>query len=159
MSVRPRIQRTFVQWLEEHKDRLPCRLIPVSRSDYLLEMKLQWGYSHLTFGLGRNEIDVSVNWQGQCWDIIFNEIAIPLAVRNGYVCSVCRPSERTLFSSREELWKEHLFEPFAAWILKELANANAIVLHQDRLDGSTWAKLTSSEVELDSTIRATINLH
>jgi hypothetical protein len=48
------------------------------------------------------------------------------AKKNGYVCDECPEDDRPVFPSREALWRAEVFEPFLAWVNRELANAVAV---------------------------------
>jgi hypothetical protein len=67
--------------------------------------------------------------------------AHPVRTANGYICRECLPEEGNAFSSREALWKNHLFEPLLEWINDELATAKALGIYATSDRSGTWAKL------------------
>ncbi len=53
------------------------------------------------------------------------------------------PEHRRIFSSREDLWRDHLFEPLLGWVNEDLAPATAIALFESG-GGATWPKLVAT---------------
>jgi len=65
---------------------------------------------------------------------------LPTPAEGGFVCRGCEPAKRAVFSTREALWRAHLFEPFGAWINETLAPAAGLAILR-MPGGSTAAKL------------------
>ena len=140
MTVRPRIQRCFVGWLETARPRLSIQPRVTRRSDRVLQMAFDGLTPAIGANLSRYDIDVWVEWDGDCWDLVFNEYIQVAGRRGAYVCEACPQEARTTYASREALWRDHLFEAFLAWINDILAPASALALYRSDL-GSTWVKL------------------
>ena len=140
MTVRPRIQRCFIGWLETARPRLSIQPRVTRRSDCLLQMAFDGLPPAIGAHLSRFEIDVWVEWDGVGWDLVFNEYIQVAGRRGAYVCEACPPEARTTYASREALWRDHLFEAFLTWINNTLAPASALALYRSDL-GSTWVKL------------------
>ncbi len=53
---------------------------------------------------------------GLRWRAAFDRDSLPIQTndRRGFYCGFC--DERMIFKSREELWADHLFEPFKRWV-------------------------------------------
>ncbi len=140
MAIRPRIQRCFVDWLETARPRLFIQPRVTTRSDHVLEMTFDGLTPAIGANLSRDDIDVWVEWDGTCWDLVFSEYLSVAGRRGAYVCEACPPEVRTIYASREALWRDHLFETFLAWINNTLAKASVLALSRSD-GGSTWVKL------------------
>ena len=69
MTVRPRIQRCFVGWLETARPRLSVQPRVIKRSDHLLRMTFDGITPAIRANLSRYDIDVWVEWDGYCGDL------------------------------------------------------------------------------------------
>jgi hypothetical protein len=49
-----------------------------------------------------------------------------------------------VFPNLDALWRDHLFEPFLAWVNEELAEADAVGLYGSPSDGYTHARLLTT---------------
>ncbi len=145
MTVRPRIQRAFLKWLDESAPRLKQRIIVQRRTDRLICFEFDVGTPLLHGWLDRHEIVVAVDDDETTWDLILNLEAYPERTEAGVVCSLCTDDERRVFASRDELWRDHLFEPLLQWVNETLAPAVAIALFE--YHGMTQAKLVMSSEE------------
>jgi hypothetical protein len=115
------------------------------------------GNPALSAALINSEINVTVEWQGECWDFLLSLDVLPKQTAGGYVCGHCltampsdsrsaatKPEERTIFPSLEALWRDHLFEPFLKWVNEKLATADAVGLYGSPSCGWTHAELISN---------------
>lgn len=143
---RPRIQRAFVHWLRANASRFAvpvkiircqhrCMDIALEHLNPCLEIFLTW------------EIGVGVTWQGTFWDYLTSFEAAPIHTPQGYVCDLCEPEGRDVYTSREALWIDHLFEPFLTWVNEELVPARWLALYGSIDFGATWAKLSQNRQE------------
>jgi hypothetical protein len=90
----------------------------------------------------RGDLEVAVEWEGECWDFLLSEEARPVAIPGGVVCSLCgSEGKHRIFPSVETLWHDHLFRPFEEWISGELASAQVVSLYRTADGGATWARL------------------
>jgi hypothetical protein len=92
--------------------------------------------------LGR-EINVSLTYEGYCWDRLLSPDEPQLArVPGGYACRQCLPEFRKVFPDRHSIYADHLFQPLLEWVNDDLAKAKWL-----RLVGkpakSTWVELTA----------------
>ncbi len=175
-KVRSRAQRAFFAWLNEATPRLkiPLRIekrtdkdvifsfvgIPAAIRGYLTFDYMCWQRSLNTSKkqftvrkISGGEVIISVDWQGQNWDILLCLEVLPVRTTSGYICRECEPEAHEIFPSREALWVDHLFEPLLKWINGELATARAVGIYQTSDKGGTWAKLLHSEVDSESDYR------
>lgn len=141
-KARPRIQRAFLKWLDENQTRFltaPPRL--GKRTDRHLELILP-GLNPVLWISLTWEIDVGVDWQSTCWDLLtcFEFEAIPEPTEGGYRCKLCSPEFQKIFPTREALWIDHEFEPFLEWVNTVLLHARWLALYGEA-DSGTWAKL------------------
>lgn len=137
---RPAFQRFFISWYEEKRSLFPLPLRLLRRTDSRIEMAFK-GIESLVVSLTRDELEVHVFWQGQLWDIIMWLDASTILVPGGYQCIYCE--ERRTFWSREDLWRDHLFEPFLEWVTFDLSKADHVAIYNN-MDGCGWARLISS---------------
>jgi hypothetical protein len=130
MTVRPRIQRAFLAWLGESAPRLKRRIILRRRTDEAIRFEFGVGAPYLHGWLNRREVVVAVNVEEMTWDLILNLEADPERTEGGVACSLCDDDKRRVFASREELWRDHLFERLLQWVNETLAPAVAITLFE-----------------------------
>jgi hypothetical protein len=145
MAIRPRIQCAFLAWLDESAPRLKQRIILRRRTDRVICFEFDVGTPLLHCWLDRHEIVIAVGDNDITWDLILVLEAFPERTEAGVVCSQCAHNERRVFASREDLWRDHLFEPLLRWVNDKLAPAVAIALFE--YDGMTQAKLVTSPEE------------
>jgi len=140
---RPRIQRAFVRWFRENRARfaVPVRLTKITARG--IELNFPSHPDCLSVWLSRSELDVFVEWKGDCWDMLISLDCAPEPVPGGYRCALCTESV-TIWPTREALWCDHLFEPFLTWVNERLAPACWLSLYSlhGRPDDTTWAALT-----------------
>lgn len=119
----PPIQRAFLAWLDEAQPRLSRRVVIRRRTKQAIEFAFDVGAPMLNGWLNGWEITIAVTVTvgGECWDLIYDDYALPTPAEGGFVCRGCEPEARVVFQTREMLWRDHLFEPFGAWINESLA--------------------------------------
>lgn len=140
---RPRIQRAFIRWFEKNRCRfkIPCRITEI-RGDSV-QLKFVNYPDCLSVRMGKNSLDVVVDWRGQCWDML---ISLDLSVNKlpaGYECKFCtmHTGGSTVFPNRDVLWQDHFFEPFLRWVNEQLAYARWLEISTSESGGATWANL------------------
>lgn len=144
-KVRRRIHRAFLKWLQENRHHF---LVPIDikhRTDRTIELSFAGYHPCLSACLSSWCINVPAIWQGQCWDLLCSFESSPSPVTGGYHCLLCSPENRRIFSSRDALWTNEVFEPFLNWVNETLAPANWIVLYDS--EGATTAKLCAVQPE------------
>jgi hypothetical protein len=144
VTVRPRIQREFLIWLNEAEDRLPCQVTRIARTDLALLLRLDVVSPHIFVALARYGIAVGVEWDGECWDYLYDDMVSPQRITGGYVCSYCEPDCREVYASRAELWRSHLFKPWPSWLVGKLNEVEALVLYG--MPGATWGKFGAASL-------------
>lgn len=151
-KVRPRIQRAFIAWYQAHKKEWRRPLSLLSRKDDEMSFTLQGLNPNLCiylhdwkFGNYRDarEFGISVNWQGQCWDVLMSYMILPARSHHGYYHRFTLPDDRQIYSSRETLWAAEMFEPLMNWLNNRFFSVKWLVLYQRcEQDGEvvkTWA--------------------
>ena len=147
MAIRLRIQRCFVGWLDEARPRLAVQPRVTERNDRLLKMTFEGLTPMIGANLSRYDIDVWVAWEdGTCWDLVYSEYIEVAGQLGAHFCKACLPVERTIYASREALWRDHLFELFLSWINNTLAPASALALYKSDLGSTSVTLLREGEV-------------
>jgi len=144
-NARRRIQRAFLKWMQENRHRF---LVPVDirhRTDQCIELDFIGYNSTISAWLSSCGMDIPVNWQGQCWDLLCSFESAPRPVTGGYHCLLYSPDDRQIFSSREALWTTEVFEFFLKWVNETLLPANWVALYD--FGGMTMAKLCTAHPE------------
>lgn len=140
--ARPRIQRAFLEWFAESRCRFAVPLKIVRRSKYGIDLEFAGAQSMIAASLGSRSLDVHFFWKGEYWDdMLWNDISLK-RTGNGYVCNMCEPDERKLYSTREELWRDHMFEVLLRWVNNRLIKSPWIEIYQE--EGCTSAMLRES---------------
>ena len=134
------LQQAFLDWYAVNHTRFA----------YVVQFEVPAG-GHLTLyfgGINRvlyarfslDCISVWVDYQGECWDCVFDVDAAPIPVTGGYICTMCKPETRVVFPDRLTIWVDHLFKPLLKWVNEDLAQSNCLVL--EGAPGWTSARLT-----------------
>jgi hypothetical protein len=84
VKARPRIQRELLRWLSEDRQRFAVPVRIIRRTNRWLEMAFVGANPILSTTLTRWEINVAVEWQGQCWDLVESHEAGAVAGASGY---------------------------------------------------------------------------
>jgi hypothetical protein len=151
---RPRIQRTFIHWLEKNQSRF---MVPV-RIKRITAERVDMDFVGVTQLIGATlyhwggatprcyeEITVPVNWDGTHWDLLLWLDAAPVKSGDGYVCRSCEMERQAVFQDRESLWQDHLFEPFLNWVNTSLAPAKWLELGGSDDRGCTYATILTEK--------------
>jgi len=92
---------------------------------------------HLYAALLESEIAVYAAVEGEVWDLLVSlDLVVPERAEGGWVCRHCvRGVPYTgitpkLYTSREDVWREHLFEEFLAWVNEKLARADTLAFYR-----------------------------
>ena len=141
MKARAGIQREWLRWLSENRQRFAVPIRITRRTDRGIEMAFVGANPILSAILTRWEINIAVEWQGECWDLVESHEAYARSSTSGYFCFLCIPEARVFYPSREALWREHLFETFLEWVNDRLLKARWIGIYGSRELGVTWVKL------------------
>jgi hypothetical protein len=147
VKVRPRIQREFLHWLSENRQRFAVPVRITRRTDRWIEMAFVGANPILSAILTRWQINIAVEWEGECWDLVESHEAGAVRSASGYFCTLCVPEARVFYPSREALWRDHLFETFLEWVNDKLLKARWIGVYGSPEIGVTWVKLLTDRPE------------
>ena len=136
-----KIQRAFLSWLEENRDRFAVEIRLGARTDEVQEFSFAGINRAIEGALTSDEINVYAIHDNDCWDILLSVDAEPKRAHGGgFFCERCLTDARRAFADRPALWADHLFDPLLEWVNEDLARAKWLAL-----DGSpgwaTWARL------------------
>lgn len=135
--ARKRIQRAFHAWLFERRSTLPLQLVVAESSHNVVRCRIQGVCSNISIVL-TYDLSIVVERNGEFWDMLSSFECIPEHADGGYVCALCVEDHPVFYPSREQFWRERLFEPMASW-LGRLALARWLLLYE--IDGMAWARL------------------
>lgn len=135
MKARAGIQREWLHWLSENRQRFAVPICITRRTDRGIEMAFVGANPILSAILTRWEINIAVG------DLVESHEAYARSSTSGYFCFLCIPEARVLYPSREALWREHLFETFLEWVNDRLLKSRWIGIYGSRELGVTWVKL------------------
>ncbi len=129
-KVRRTIHRDFIRWYTQHASEFEVPLKFLKRTDTALDMSFEGLNDLVVISLNSNnhEIGVYLQLDGD-WlnSLIFFE-SYPKKVTDGYICSLCLPEAKKLYTSREAIWLDHLYEPFLNWVNEILIPAQWIII-------------------------------
>lgn len=136
-KMRRCIQKIFVDWQAKQSEQFLVPLHYLKRTDRCLEISFRGLNPALSIFLTW-EIGVCVDWECECLDCLVYFEAYPQHDTNGYHCGLCIDEYAQItYPSREDLWQEHLFQPFLAWFKP----ARYLGLYRTDDKGCTWVKL------------------
>ena len=134
------LQGAFITWHATNKDRF---LIPVSvkmRHDRSLTILLHGVNPIIKISLDDRDLVAATELQGRCIDLLFSFESCPTKLAGGrYCCELCTDEPQRVFESLEDLWIDHLFEPFLEWVNETLVPSPWLSLND--VGGATYAKL------------------
>ena len=136
---RPHFQRAFISWLRANDSRfeVPVRVDGVNTKGVTLCFP---NFADcLAVWLTHSELSVSVEWQGECWDLLISLDVCPQFDNGVYRCGFCTQSSQA-WPNLEALWLDHLYEPFLLWVNEKLATAQNLTIHGSER-GVSWATL------------------
>lgn len=143
---------SFLRWHDGSKERFAIPLAGMRRHRRGISVGFALPRGGLSMTLSGDELVLLVDnplSPGDVWDLLMEFDAAPTAVQDGWVCQRCidntdpdKPIPR-VYPSRDALLRDHVFEPFLAWVNESLAKAEAIGLYEEH--GGTWAKLLPLE--------------
>jgi hypothetical protein len=137
---RRRFHKAFFTWYAANEDGFVIKLELLKRTDRSLEIGFCNIKRVVTAYVGDGDISIPINWHDTNWDIIQWFEGSPRRFQGGYVCDLCPEDNRPVYSSREEIWRIEVFEPFLTWVNDDLAKAETVSV--SGTPGSmTWARL------------------
>lgn len=137
----PKFQKAFFRWFASNHCRfsIPVRLKPLKGAKVQIEFNNHPECLRIT--ASRSNLGVWVYWNGEAWDGLLELDVYPIKNRDGdgYSCRLCLDHTEN-WSSLEELWANHLFEPFLRWVNNDFAKAASLRLFGE-CNSSTWVSL------------------
>jgi hypothetical protein len=146
LRCRRPLHNDFFQWYATNEDRFSIRLELLRHTGGCLDIGFRGINPILTAHLSDDEITVSVVSEGTYWDTILDLDSLPKPARGGYVCDFCLEEHQRVFPSLEDLWRDHLFEPFLDWVNDDLAKAEGLFI-SGTPDWVGWARLVKGTGE------------
>ncbi len=143
---------SFLRWHEESKERFAIPLVGMRRCRRGISMRFSLPNGGLSMTLFGNELIVRADnpfVPFDVWDLLLEFDAAPKALQDGWMCQRCIANTDpdkpipTVYPSRDALLRDHVFEPFLAWVNESLAKAEAIGFYEKC--GGAWAKLLPLE--------------
>jgi len=143
-----RFQRAFFRWFDINRSRfvVPVRLKALKGSQVKIEFANHPECMRIT--ANDSNLCVWVDWNEKSWDGLLDLDVLPVRTRNGLLCRLCEDKE-VRWNSLEELWADHLFEPFLNWVNNDFATAKSLRLFGE-CKSSTWASLCKFPLPDDS---------
>jgi hypothetical protein len=136
------LTKVLFGWLETAALVVPINVQPSRHADQRIVLSFEGITPAIGAFLTCWELSVFVDWQGRNWDTLLSlDVKPRRRARGGYTCECCQRRDRRVFPSLDALWRDHLFEPFGAWVNGELAVADTIGLTGSPSVGYTHAKL------------------
>jgi hypothetical protein len=144
-SVRPRLQRAFLSWLHENRERFQIPVQVIGRTDQCIDLGLPGISKAISVYLNRREFCVMVKRDDEYFDFLVNDdVCPPRKVQGGYVCDWEEDKEQhQVFPTPEALWGDHIFEAFLGWVNERLASARWIRLYK------TWGMFGADLIQTD----------
>lgn len=100
---------------------------------------------HLSAYLTRTGVSVAAEWDFDVWDYVFSQDVSPeQGPAGGWRCGFCPEHDASEYLTIEQLWADHLFEPFLTCAENQVAEANAMYLC-DYERGAKWAVLSPED--------------
>lgn len=146
-KVRPRIQRAFLNWLLQNRQRFKIPVEIASRTDRKIELLFIGLHPAFSVCLNSRGFDISINWQGLTWDVLYSIEVMPSPTVGGYHCKWYYPEYQQVYISLEALWENEVFELLLKIINEELATAKWLALFLLSPCTSSWAELHSKRPE------------
>lgn len=143
------ILKTFGCWLRQNRRRFRFQPVIVKRLKNCIQLRFKGISQKIQCVITQHCADIYVSHQGECWDILIDFGVAERKSSAGYYCELCEPDTRGFFSTREELWIEHCFEPLLEWVNGSFDNSHWVYLLATK--GATWAEIKGKDdVKVDS---------
>lgn len=132
--------RAFEAWHDDPATRPPLPIIAIQIDDDRIDLQIKTRRNVLRGHLRPDDITIAAEYGGETWDLLFTLDVYPEPVAGGVVCMICEESDRRLFPTVEELWRDHLFDPFGKWIAEKVVGAGVLAFYKLDGGGATWAE-------------------
>lgn len=145
-----RFQRAFFHWFKANHTRFSIYVSLKPLKGARVKIEFANHPESLRITANASTLGVWAYWNGEPWDRLLDLDVIPVKMRDGvgFSCRLCQDQTIT-WSTLEELWANHLFDPFLKWVNKDFANAKTLRLFGE-CKSTTWANLSSYSLPDDS---------
>ena len=134
-------REAFDQWLSKNQEFFQHPPVIVKNGKNYFTMSFQGINSAIGCIITSYDYSISVNYKGECWDLIDDEYLIERQTPSGqYFCEACKPKKRKIFPTRFALWEDHIFKPILSWATDNLLGTKWLCLFQYG-KGGTAAKI------------------
>ena len=140
-KVRSRIQRAFLNWLLQNRQRFKMPVEIARRTDRKIELLFIGLHPAFSVCLNSRGFDISINLQGLTWDALYSIEVMPSPTEGGYHCKWYYPEFQQVYISREALWANEGFELLLKIVNEKLAPAKWLALFLFSPCTSSWAEL------------------
>lgn len=147
-KVRPKFQRVFIRWLQDSHRKFAIPLRFIRRTDKQIEIGFVGISSHISVHVSSSELSVCVVMNGAFLDFLLDIDLVLKRCALGYYCELCEQTQREYFTTREDAWQKHQFEPLLVWVNEKLASARWLRICSADC-GSSWASLIFDESDFE----------
>lgn len=129
IKSRRRFHKAFIRWATGNQARFDIPLFIKKRTDALIEIEFGGVTDNIAAQVNTIGIVVIARHDHKLWDILIEFEAYIKKSDSGYICEWCWENPNNIetdlksFASRDELWRDHIFEPLLEWINTKLAKA------------------------------------
>lgn len=90
------------------------------------------------------EVNILVNYRDRNWDMLLSIEVDEVRKGSYFTCRwCCLEGEKKYFPSRYQLYADHLWEPFFAWVKKNICPDKKVSIFAVSDCGSSWAEVGS----------------
>jgi len=139
-----RLLRAYEAWYASHGHEVPFAL-RAAQDRRGIELTPGGVNPALGIFMRPTGLDVTVSWQGECWDLLLSVDLEAKSTGTGWHCELCEPDGRANFDTLEALWVDHLFNPMADWLRTVLMPGKFLVMERTAERGATWVSVSREE--------------
>ena len=147
MKARPRIQREWLRWLSENRQRFAVPVRITKRTDRWIEMAFVGANPILSATLTRWEINIAVEWQGECWDLVESHELGREPARLDISAFSAFPKPEYFTQAVKRFGGTTFSRRFLEWVNDKLLKARWIGIYGSPELGVTWVKLLTDRPE------------
>lgn len=123
--------QTFFQWLDVNQSRFSTPAFKILGGHRVVRLTMPPLHKALYFGLYSRGIAMHYEWQGVLWTLkTFEAFPVDADDQNGFVDGLCLDECPVVYPSREVVWADRVFEPFLAWVNRELPPPRWLARHR-----------------------------
>lgn len=131
VTLTKQFHQTFFQWLDVNQSRFATPAFEILGGHRVVRLTMPGLHKALHFALYSRGIAMSYVWQGVLWTLkTFEAFPVDADDQKGFVDGLCLDECPVVNPSRESLWAEQIFEPFLAWINRELPPPRWLARHR-----------------------------